>query len=103
MSATASRRSLTVIWRGFCKFVVRSSGAVLARLDFWGLFAGACTRGWTPGDPHAGACTARLEHMARDKLAGPHWVADLWVADLRGLLAGAGLRGLISGGLPPEN
>ena len=64
---------------------------------------GARLRGWTPGGPLAGACTARLEHMARDKLAGPHWVADLWVADLRGLLAGAGLRGLISGGLPPEN
>ena len=89
MSATASRRSLTVIWRGFCKFVVRSSGAVLARLDFWGLVCGGLL--------------TRLEHMARDKLAGPHWVADLWVADLRGLLAGAGLRGLISGGLPPEN
>ena len=64
--------------------MVRSSGAVLARLDFWGLVCG-------------GPLT-RLEHMARDKLAGPHWVADL-----RGLLAGAGLRGLISGGLPPEN
>ena len=60
MSATASRRSLTVIWRGFCKFVVRSSGAVLARLDAWGLVCGglltrldvrglfvrARTRGW---------------------------------------------------------
>ena len=51
MIATASRRSLTVIWRGFCKFVVRSSGAVLARLDFWGLVCeGPLTRldAWGP-------------------------------------------------------